>query len=473
MSRTPLERALSALRDGSEEDARAFLAQAWRERRSPRLAALAALLELRSPSALGRRIREIVAPRVAITLDRVNELADVDDPLLATFVLDALESPPFTGPSARPLLETLVDTAARLADPRLVDRVDAIARVWELRVTPKPARVALTKRLRASANAIAAPPPATLEEGVHEAALAEIFGAVASGARTTTDLFADVYASPAEDAPRLVLADHLLERGDPRGELIMLQFARKSGTLDERGAAREYALLKKHGKEWLGPLAPVISWGKGYAQSRFDRGFLAIADIILSVGKKMDLVFEEESWATVEELRGSWPLELLERAPLRGLRTIERELTSDTLERLVAKGVVLPNVEAVGMFLPNAAAGAGSLAKIFPALRVLDVYGHTPATLADVTELLRLDLPLRRLVVDRPWSGGLEDAERLMPGIEAEFDQLIAAIGTLAPTFSELALQPPWRVAPKPPPVELRIVDGRYERLDDAPGASL
>jgi uncharacterized protein (TIGR02996 family) len=47
---------------------------------------------------------------------------------------------------------------------------------------------------------------------------------------TTEDkLLAEVYASPDDDAPRLVYADWLQERDDPRGEFIALQIARARG----------------------------------------------------------------------------------------------------------------------------------------------------------------------------------------------------------------------------------------------------
>ena len=42
---------------------------------------------------------------------------------------------------------------------------------------------------------------------------------------TITELWQAVIAAPDEDAPRLVLADHLIAHGDPRGELITVQCA--------------------------------------------------------------------------------------------------------------------------------------------------------------------------------------------------------------------------------------------------------
>jgi uncharacterized protein (TIGR02996 family) len=40
---------------------------------------------------------------------------------------------------------------------------------------------------------------------------------------TDAELIAAIQAAPDDDAPRLVYADLLMERGDPRGELILLQ----------------------------------------------------------------------------------------------------------------------------------------------------------------------------------------------------------------------------------------------------------
>ncbi len=55
---------------------------------------------------------------------------------------------------------------------------------------------------------------------------------------TTRALFAEVYARPDDDAPRLVLADHLLELGDPRGEFLALQLAKGKPTPSARRKRR-------------------------------------------------------------------------------------------------------------------------------------------------------------------------------------------------------------------------------------------
>ena len=96
-------------------------------------------------------------------------------------------------------------------------------------------------------------------------------------------LLADVLASPADDAPRLVYADWLTEHGDPRGEFIQIQcllkHRRVGATFWKRAddgeahpdhvrlEAREAQLLKKHAKEWLAPVRAYFhkwSWHRGF-----------------------------------------------------------------------------------------------------------------------------------------------------------------------------------------------------------------
>lgn len=52
----------------------------------------------------------------------------------------------------------------------------------------------------------------------------------------------------------LVYSDWLIERGDPRGELIAVQAKLRDDPKDANLRATEKALLDKHGAEWLGPL---------------------------------------------------------------------------------------------------------------------------------------------------------------------------------------------------------------------------
>jgi uncharacterized protein (TIGR02996 family) len=99
------------------------------------------------------------------------------------------------------------------------------------------------------------------------------------------DLRDAIIASPDDDAPRLVYADWLLERGDPRGEFIQIQCAlghtlhgakgiiyvsdkdAKNPPTREELEKRESALLNKHQKDWLQPIRRYIrtwEWKRGF-----------------------------------------------------------------------------------------------------------------------------------------------------------------------------------------------------------------
>jgi uncharacterized protein (TIGR02996 family) len=66
-------------------------------------------------------------------------------------------------------------------------------------------------------------------------------------------LYAAVLADPSDDASRRVLADYLVEIGDPRGELIHVQCELAAAKTPARKRAlgkRERELLRKHGSAW-------------------------------------------------------------------------------------------------------------------------------------------------------------------------------------------------------------------------------
>lgn len=67
--------------------------------------------------------------------------------------------------------------------------------------------------------------------------------------------------SPDDDALRLIFADWLEERGDPRGEFIRVQYALMDEKLDKRTwfelKTREEQLIAEHGRKWAGPVKDV------------------------------------------------------------------------------------------------------------------------------------------------------------------------------------------------------------------------
>jgi uncharacterized protein (TIGR02996 family) len=109
-------------------------------------------------------------------------------------------------------------------------------------------------------------------------------------------LFDEVCRSAGDDAPRAVLADYLLERGDVRGEAIGLALANE---LDDEARARRDELFQANAERWLFPLGDVIPAGCAH----FERGFLA--RVVVSIGSVSDRkrVEAAPAWGTVHTLR--------------------------------------------------------------------------------------------------------------------------------------------------------------------------
>jgi uncharacterized protein (TIGR02996 family) len=201
------------------------------------------------------------------------------------------------------------------------------------------------------------------------------------------DLLAAVYANPADDAPRLVYADYLIERGDARGELIALQCGRKRGT-----KAAEKVLLAKHGLAWLGPFrGRVLEREDGYA---FARGFPSKI-VLQGDGGACD---GNAAWATIEVLdvlNASSAVTTLGRTSFASLRAV-RGLYPGAYVPLAASGVTLPGVHEVA-----------------------------PVHLPDDVEILHRVFP---------------DAKRIVVGSALSHTQLLAAYA-VQPWLDELALE--------------------------------
>lgn len=106
-----------------------------------------------------------------------------------------------------------------------------------------------------------------------------------------------ILESPDDDAPRLVYADWLQSRGDPRGELIQLQCQLASAPDDDRRRAiriTENKLLKEHGDGWTKPLFKRLPLPREFVKYEFEfvRGFIEHATITLDTVSKLDTLLE-------------------------------------------------------------------------------------------------------------------------------------------------------------------------------------
>ena len=222
----------------------------------------------------------------------------------------------------RPLMAALV----KCRDPRTVDRVVAIADAWTDRLhvhgaAGRNCRASVEKLLAKVRAAYSSPPPEL------PPAARAIIAAIATSALPETDdreteaaLRAAIYAAPADDGPRSVYADWLQERGDPRGEFIMLQLARGG----REAGARDRDLAHLYGREWLGSLAPHVTT---YMYITYARGFPSYLPLSTSAPPP------DPAWATLEHVQGGFPAS--DACPMPVLATVS-DVGADALLRLAA-----------------------------------------------------------------------------------------------------------------------------------------
>ena len=442
-----LKTALAALRAGEYGAARDALVTVWQKRRSPVSAELVAALDRRAPDKLSAAIAAIVTPRATSSLANLRALAKVDDPRLAAWAIEALVRLPFTAVTARDFLVAVAKTAARHDDPRLAARAQDIA----VALTTRIGRLAIRKEIQAIVDKALARMPAVPKTSAADVAiekeLAALVEPLGGERRSAEALLAEIYANPGDDAPRLVYADVLTAQGDPRGEFIVLQIERDNG---EPGA-RELELLKKHGKTWLGDLAPVLSWGKGYATTTFRRGFVSKADIILSVNNKLRPMLAHPAWATVEEIDGLYDDddELLPHAPLRAL-----EVDHAWLPALAARKEKLTGV--VRIAIPHYLPADGKLLRAaFPSVQTVFSY-CAKITLDEIAKLAALGIEHVELNQGSEPTGAT--ALRALEAVVAKLVGTPAPIARLTPRHS---------LSKDSDRFDLRRdANGRYERVE-------
>ena len=171
---------------------------------------------------------------------------------------------------------------------------------------------------------------------------------------TEAELVAAVAAEPDDDAPRLVYADWLTQRGDPRGELMHLQIARAAMIAgDERAKetdARIEALLEAHRATWLGKLALLAKHGIRFG---FDRGAIG------AVTGAIDVLAKNAA-------------QILTAAPLLATVNLVVDRTGRDLTPL-AGTPLLPRVRELSVMSAQASRVAGWDALALPALRRLSL----------------------------------------------------------------------------------------------------
>ncbi|MFT3696485.1 MAG: TIGR02996 domain-containing protein [Kofleriaceae bacterium] len=245
------------------------------------------------------------------------------DPRIARLGLALLRDFPTLPHTSAKLWRRLLDVVETHGDPTCIAPLQA--------VQPFDATAQVSSRMTNIAKRLAKHTvltPAQLEE------LDQVV--IEAPSKNGPALLAAIYADPASNEPREIYADFLMGTGDPRGEFIQLQLLRAAGNATPATEKRELALLRKHGKDWLGPLAGVLVTGEqsrgvemlptelaiplnGYGLITFARGFPRRVGSLHSP-KHRAAVLDEPVMATIEHARSVPRIT----KTMTSLRTIER-----------------------------------------------------------------------------------------------------------------------------------------------------
>jgi uncharacterized protein (TIGR02996 family) len=266
------------------------------------LAAWVDLARQKRPSDVGRLLAALVDVMAAgpphMAQPRLEEmLLWPPDPRVTAALLDALAGP--IGSWTDRTYVRAVKALVRHGDAGWQERLDAAldirAQVHHGPIRARFARVESTWEKRVPGKA----PPGVDEISTALATAPSPVTPKSDAALDGAALLAAIYQDPADETQRLVYADHLSGLGDPRGELIVLQLDRAHGGGSPAKAAREKALLKAHGKEWLGGLAAEIVM----VQTRWEGGFPAATVTKMYRLSQVEASVRRPEWATLRRIR--------------------------------------------------------------------------------------------------------------------------------------------------------------------------
>jgi uncharacterized protein (TIGR02996 family) len=206
-----------------------------------------------------------------------------------------------------------------------------------------------------------------------------------------------IIATPDDPTPRLVYADFLTERGDPRGEYLNLALALARG---EKVKSKFEALEKKLKKEREGALVGMI-WNQGVREGFLHTAHLGFGRQDQWTPARLTELVEDLRWVTVRHIFGGTQphvLEVLTRAPLYGLEVLE-QVNEEAVTRMAARDFpwALRSLALYGQRLPNVPA------KAFPKLTDLTLF---------------LDQPLASDGMTSPLAGVVEKLTLKGPGID-------------------------------------------------------
>lgn len=248
------------------------------------------------PSERGPLLASVTTAALSDVTRRLELLAQWSrDPRTSRMLLELLSGVPWSSDSSKPAWTAAFALMVKQADARFVAASKELPSKWKVRSTMRQWLERAFARAIERLEPIAATALSTQERAALTKAVTTHAKAKASraGAKDEASLLQAIYATPADDGPRAVLADLLQERNDPRGEFIALQLAND---------ARANKLLAANAKKWVGELAPVLT-----TELEFRRGFPAVGRTKFRHQADAEKFGGRPEWATFEELEWGTP----------------------------------------------------------------------------------------------------------------------------------------------------------------------
>lgn len=480
------------LNEGRPAAALEAMLEAWRVRRVPALANLIDVLsdaltsrlprlEARTRSGLqglwldlanerrdvdlGRLLALFAAPPWVAVGQRIERLAQLDDPRVARAFASFFQNLPTVGGigSARwtllfAQLERAKDVRSRgalerrlaIRDPRVIvtDQVLPLARrVLEALPDERPTSEELEQVAKLTAiigRTLAAPLPAPA------ALLAD--SARPRRAASEAELLRVIFETPEDDTARLVYSDWLQEQGDPRAELLVLQLKGRQTGREQR---RVRELVRANGRAWLGPLEPAIE----RRTEVFSRGFVSQGRVWFLTARQRAALVGHAAWNTVTSLdvNDSVDGEFLRHTELRGLEALQF-LSEREVEHVALRRWPFRRLSTLGLSSDANVTLRRLPVGVFPALTHLAITAGAARERELLERALAEQLPLAGQLVELHLHG-LQSVQALQATARWPRLTLVALNAGTGLVFHRPSPDRPWVLDVVPPPPEWRHMD--------------
>lgn len=258
------------------------------------------LAAARDPNTVGCLLKEPWPRRWKIAAARVAALKLFKpDPRISAACMALIDDNPYSTDSARDFWPLVFRLLVKQADPTIVEAYLALEDELQCRVRTSHSDLfllAIGHDLKAATARVKT--QLTPEQGAAcDALRVQLAEPITpQHAVDPEQLLAAIYATPDDDAARLVYGDYLAMQEDPRGEFIAMQFAPAPSGAIQRGIK---SLLKTHRDSWV---PKSLSGIVDAPTAEFSRGFLSACTLRPRAVPALIASTADPAWATVESI---------------------------------------------------------------------------------------------------------------------------------------------------------------------------